>query len=729
MKRKVKMSKSVASFELRVSVHWAIALLGILGAVTLFVSDGVADPYLRDRVQLFGILLYMSVPVAWLLDRWNSWVGRWFVVFASVAMIGLAHIWLGISAALTLVAIPTGLAAALISLTGATVTAVGETALLLLLSYVIPREELGATLIPLIMVWAMLGLMCVVYRPTYQLAQWSWDYYCRAQALFEEARNRRAELEQALDDLTQANRQLALAGERMAVLREIAEEAQKAKTAFVASVSHEFRTPLNMIIGLVSLMMEAPGIYAVALSPKMREDLKVVHRNCQHLSDMINDVLDLTQLEAGRPVLYRESVDVREVIDSCMTAVDPLLENKKLSLQVVFPDGLPAVHCDRTRIRQVILNLMSNAARFTEEGGISVAVGRQDQSILVSVADTGPGIAPEDVERIFEPFYQGRDALYRDKGGSGLGLSISRQFVKLHGGQMWLESELGVGTSFFFTLPISPPVDPVVRPGHQIKADWVWRERAFRAGQMVSTDQLTKPRIVICDEVGGLCPELAHYSDEVEFVDTRDWVQAARELRECPAHAMLLNTRASDGLWSLVETVKQAVPDMPVLACSVPRSTERATEAGALGYLIKPVTRADLEQAIQAVGRPVRRILVVDDDPDVLRLFTRMLHVCDDVLEVVTVSSGEQALDELRGSVFDLVFLDVVMPDMDGWQVLELVHQDGRISDVPIFFVSAQDPADQPLMSPFLLSTLGKGLSLGKLLSCSLEMSALLLKP
>lgn len=723
------MRKSVESFELRVSVHWAIALLGILGAITLLASDDVADPYRRNQVQLFGILLYTSMPLAWFLNRWNSWVGRWFVVLGSVALIGLAYTWLGLSAALVLVAIPTGLAAALISLVGATVTTVGETILLLLLSYVIPREELGAVFMPLVMVWIMLGLMCAVYHPTYQLAEWSWDYFLRARTLFEEARNRRAELEQALDDLRHANRQLALAGERMAVLREIAEEAQKAKTAFVASVSHEFRTPLNMIIGLVSLMMEAPAIYTVALSPKMREDLEVVHRNCQHLSDMINDVLDLTQLETDRPMLYRESVDVREIIESCMTAVDPLLEIKQLGLRVAVPDDLPAVYCDRTRIRQVILNLMSNAARFTEEGGISVEIVQQDQCILVKVADTGPGIAPEDVERIFEPFYQGRGALYRDKGGSGLGLSISRQFVRLHGGQMWLESELGVGTSFFFTLPLSPPVDPVARPGHQIKADWVWRERAFRAGQTVSADQLTKTRIVICDEVGGLCPELEHYSDEVEFVDTRDLTQAMRELRECPAHAMLLNTQTPDGLWSSVETVRQAAPDMPVLACSVPRSTERAAEAGALGYLIKPVTRADLEQAIQAVGRPVRRILVVDDDPDVLRLFTRMLHVCDDALEVVTVSSGKQALDELRGSAFDLVFLDVVMPNMDGWQVLELVHQDEIIRDVPILFISAQDPADQPLMSPFLLSTIGRGMSLGKLLNCSLEMTALLLKP
>jgi CheY-like chemotaxis protein len=393
------------------------------------------------------------------------------------------------------------------------------------------------------------------------------------------------------------------------------------------------------------------------------------------------------------------------------------------------PDDLPEINCDRTRIKQVILNLLSNAIRFTEEGGITVEVIQQGQNILVSVMDTGPGLAPEDVESVFEPFWQGRGPLWRHKGGTGLGLSISERFVRVHGGRMWLESELGVGACFFFTLPISPPVELAARPGHQIREGWVWRERMFRAGRVVSTDQLVKPRVIVCDETGELCNGLRRHSDQVEFVSTRDVTQTGRSLQECPAHAVLLNTKGGTGVWSLMETVRRESPDTPILACSMPCSTERVIEAGALGYLTKPVACADLRKAIKKVDRPVKWILVVDDDPEVLRLLTRMLHVCDSACEVVTVSSGREALDELRGRPFDLVLLDILMPDMDGWQVLKRICQDERSSRVPTFFLSAQDPADQPPKSPFLLATIGEGLSLGKLLDCSLGISSLLMKP
>jgi len=555
------------------------------------------------------------------------------------------------------------------------------------------------------------------------------EYFDRTQRFLEEARDRKAELDQALESLAHANRQLALTSERTAALRRIAEKAQKAKTTFVANVSHEFRTPLNMIIGLVDIMVEAPELYAVALSPRMREDLEVVHRNCEHLSNMITDVLDLTRVEAGRLALHRERVNLQKIIDLAVAVVRPLLEKKQLAVQITVPNDLPEVYCDRTRIRQVILNLVSNAARFTEEGEITIQVVRQDQHVLVSVTDTGPGISQDDAERIFEPFCQGTSELWRDKGGSGLGLSISRQFVRLHGGRMWLESQLGGGTSFFFTLPISLSIEHIAGSGHQIREDWVWRERAFRTGQVVSAEQLVKPRVIICDETGALYPEFARYSDEVEFVDARELMQATQELRQCPAHALILNTATPDDLWPLVETAGQEAPGTPIVGCSVPRMVGCAIDAGALGHLIKPVTCADLEEAIQAVGKPVRRVLVVDDDPDVLRLFRRMLQVCDSTLEVATACSGEQAIVELRRTLPDLMLLDIVMLDMDGWQVLEAMNRDERIGDVPTFFVSAQDPADQPLVSRFLLATMNGGLPLGKLLTCSLEMSALLLKP
>jgi signal transduction histidine kinase/CheY-like chemotaxis protein len=727
------MNKSSADFEseLRVSPKPVLATLPILGALLLLGAQLLSCPWTvaSQTISLFLVLCLLSL-IGWLTVEWKPLMGRWFVVLSLVVVVYAAHVWLDVAESLAFVVIPIALAVPLISLRAAAITAVGESLFLtVVLNYLAVELDPLSVAVALIAIWGMLGVMYAAYRPMHKLIGWLEGYFEHTQHLLSEARDRQMELRQALESLANANRQLALANERMAQLRVIAEEAQRAKTSFVASVSHEFRTPLNLIIGLVDLMLEAPEIYAVALSPKMRADLEVVHRNCEHLANMIDDVLNLTRLETGRMALHRERVDLREAINRSAAAVHPLLVSKQLALRIVVPDDLPEVYCDRTRIQQVILNLLSNAARFTDEGGIEIETAQQDQHVLVSVTDTGQGISQEDAARIFEPFWQGAGQLWRDKGGSGLGLSISRQFVKLHGGQMWLESELGVGTTFSFTLPISPPLEHAAHPAYKIREDWVWREHAFRTGRAGHGGQLVKPRVVVCDKTGTLYPLFVHYSDQVEFIDTQGLAQAIQEIRECPVQAVVLNTAVSDTLWSLVETTRRDVPGTPIIGCSIPPRVERAIDVGALGYLIKPVTRADLERAIRAVATPVRRVLIVDDDLNVLQLYSRMLHVFDSTLEIVTASSGKEALEELRRTCPDLMLLDIVMPDMDGWQVMESMAADERTRNVPTFFVSAQDPTDELPMSELLLITMHGGLSLSALLRCSLEISALLLEP
>jgi CheY-like chemotaxis protein len=182
-------------------------------------------------------------------------------------------------------------------------------------------------------------------------------------------------------------------------------------------------------------------------------------------------------------------------------------------------------------------------------------------------------------------------------------------------------------------------------------------------------------------------------------------------------------------MWPLVEQARQAIPDTPVIGCSVSPPLERALQAGAMDYLIKPVTRADLDKALKALGRPVKRLLVVDDAPDILQLLTRTVHACNPKLEVITASSGAQALHELRSRSPDLMLLDIVMPDMDGWQVLEHTSRDEMIRSIPVILVSAQDPTERPPMSNVLLATMDRGLPISKLLDCTLKISALLLKP
>ncbi|MBN1812812.1 MAG: response regulator [Anaerolineae bacterium] len=719
-------STSGVDLDLRVSPKTILIALVVLGALLYFgVTLLSASWEIEGGVMTFFLSLCAIGIAGWLLVNWKPLVGRWFTILALSAAVHLAGLWLGIPGSLAWAALPIAFAVPLVGLSAASVAAVGESAIVLYLAERTGGDSSSAV-IAMVVIWGVFVALCAMQYRIRQHHVWLTEYFEHAQQFLEEARDHRADLEQALDDLAHANRQLTLMNERVTVLRLIAEEAQKAKTRFVARVSHEFRTPLNMIIGLVDLMTETPEIYDVTPSPRMREALQVVHRNCQHLSDMVSDVLDLTRIETDRMVLHRERIDIGGVIDSTVETVRALMESKHLALELTVAEEIPEVYCDRTRIEQVILNLMSNAARYTDEGKITVAVVRQDQRIQVSVTDTGPGIPPQDLERIFEPFCQGTSDFWRDKGGSGLGLSISKQFVEMHGGRMWVESELGVGTTFAFELPISPPIALTGKPGHQIREDWIWYRRQSRPDL---PDSHYSPRLVICDETGDLYTMLSRYSEEIEFVEAHGEAEAIKALQQAPAHAILLNAIAPENLLPQVEMLRRESAGTPIIGCSVPRSAERARSLGVSGYLIKPIARADLKQALHATGHPVKHVLAVDDDPEAVQLVSQMLLVCDGDLEVTTACSGEEVLDRLRSNPPDLMLLDIVMPGMDGWQVLEYVTSHEEIPSVPTFFVSGQDPRDQPPRSDFLLAAVDGGLSLNNLLRCSLEISNLLLQP
>jgi CheY-like chemotaxis protein len=441
---------------------------------------------------------------------------------------------------------------------------------------------------------------------------------------------------------------------------------------------------------------------------------------------MVDDVLDLSQVDAGRMVLHREWVDLDTVVDGALALVRPLADRKRISLRTVVPDDLPKLYCDRVRITQVIVNLLSNAARFTEKGEIGLSVSAQDSHIVVSVRDTGPGIPAQDADSIFEPFCQGTSARWKDTGGSGLGLTISKQFVELHGGHMWLESEVGVGSTFSFRLPVSLPPTPGVAPGRWLVADWEWMERTSRA---LAPSTPLEPRVIICDETGEVYRSFARHSDGVEYVDSRDLDGAVRELQQCPARTVVINSSSVDGLWPMLARARERLPETPIIGCSVPATTHRALAAGAAGYLVKPITRASLLEAIAALPVEARRVLVVDDNADARELLSTLLRASDDDIEVITASDGQRALDALYSQSPDVVLLDVLMPGMDGWQVLHTKSQDESIRRIPVILVSAQDPRDLPTLSPLIVAATAEGITLSKLLRCSEHLSTLLMQP
>jgi signal transduction histidine kinase len=709
--------------ELHIAVEWLLAALSAAAMALFLLSELKVVPAATHITQRFVLLLLGVAASSLAIARWRPTVGRWYTLASMVLLVHAGAVWYQSASLLALAPIPVLVGVMLIGSLAGVLAAACEVASIALLGPLSTAGDPMPLVGPILGVVATLGLALAFSAALGRISAWLNEYMEFAQVSVADVRSRRAELERTLLRLEEANRQLVLSGQRMALLRQAAEEAQRSKSVFVASVSHEFRTPLNTIMGLVELMMDRSEIYSIALPPRMRDDLRIVHRNCMHLSAMIGDVLDLTQIEKGRLKLHRERVDLAALAESSVEAVRPLLERKHLAIRTRILGEVPRVFCDRTRVRQVIVNLLSNAVRHTDDGEVSIEVAPESEAVRVSVLDTGSGIAPEDVERVFEPFYQGGTGIWRDTGGSGLGLSISQEFVRRHGGRIWLESEVGRGTAVHFTLPVSGPVRPSAAPGHQIREDWPWREDAFMTQQGSGGTDLHRPRVIVHDAIGTLAPQLSRYDEEAEFVIVPDAAVLDTQLQRSSASAVLLNSAEVAELWPLIDSLSRETPDTPILACAMAPPTSRAEGAGVEEYLVKPVSRADLAAILESSPDAIRRVLVVDDDPTTLDLLSRMIKSLDDSIAVRTASSGGHAIAALEEEDADLVFLDLVMAGMDGWEVLDAVQSASRLDHLRVVILSAQDPVDSPPATMFLLGAMGRGLSLDALVSCSLQMA------
>jgi signal transduction histidine kinase len=262
------------------------------------------------------------------------------------------------------------------------------------------------------------------------------------------ARQRIAALE---EELTQTKRELAEARRQL-------READKLKSEFIATVSHELRTPLNSIIGFAKLLLKQK---IGPLNSIQQTDISVIYDSAQHLLSLVNDILDLSKIEAGKIRLDPAWVSVEEIIVGVMASTIILIEGKPIELRDEIEPHLPEVFVDRGRIRQVVINILSNAAKFTDAGSITMRVGKisknEQEFICFSVKDTGIGIAPEDMDKVFEAFRQIDSSVARRAEGTGLGMPISYRLISLHGGELWVESQVGRGSTFSFTIPLQPP--------------------------------------------------------------------------------------------------------------------------------------------------------------------------------------------------------------------------------------------------------------------------------
>lgn len=530
------------------------------------------------------------------------------------------------------------------------------------------------------------------------------------QVINEELEEKNESLKRQKQVMEEANVNLQTAQEEVEQKAADLALASKYKSEFLANMSHELRTPLNSLLLLAHMLKENRG---GNLTAEQLESAGIIYNSGQDLLSLINEILDLARIEAGRLELQVEPVNVAEVARSLQETFGHLCADKGLDLIIdVDPTVSATFQTDRKRLEQILKNLLSNAIKFTEVGQIRVGIRPYpDQHIAIAITDSGIGIAPEDHARIFEAFQQAEGGSARKYGGTGLGLSISRELASLLGGFIQLESTPGRGSTFTLILPLvklaytaKPDASPLLQPAVLLE-----QPTAIPAKRPLSPSpsSLTDDRDDLTDD------------DHVILV-VEDDVNFARVLAsQCRAKGfkVLLAPTGEDGLalatehkpaaiildirlpgingLEVLETLKRnpALRHIPVHIISVEESMISALQMGAVGYLVKPVTQSLLEQALQRlqdfIDRPVKQLLLVEDDEGLSKSVKKLFSDSD--VHITAVDMGADAIQTIHDKNYDCVILDLHLPDMDGFEILETLAADKTITLPPIIVYTGRE--------------------------------------
>ena len=457
------------------------------------------------------------------------------------------------------------------------------------------------------------------------------------------------------------------------------ERASKFKDQFLSTMSHELRTPLNAVLGFSELLTEER--YG-SLNDKQQRYVKHIHTGGKHLLSLINDILDLSKIEAGRLQLTIENVPVPISFAEVVDTMRPLADKKSQKLSQQASLGL-SVRADTTRFKQILMNLIGNAIKFTPEGGdINLSAHRLNDVVRVEVRDSGPGIPAEEQRQIFEAFYRLGETDKKTE-GTGLGLAITQRLVELHGGKLGLESELGAGSCFYFTLPGAEATEarevPKIfgeRPAGEFARLLVIEDD--HAAALLLQSYLTSAGydVVLCEQ-----PERA--------------LEMAAELRPS-AVTMDLIMKPVNG-WKLLSAFKsdQRTASIPVILVTIVDQRAAGASLGADEYIVKPVKKATLLTAVERclnqlkpIGR-TRPILVVEDDAPTREFVAELLSKSG--YSVVTAVDGAEARSQIAASLPELVILDLILPDVSGFQLLAEWRTNARTAELPVFVLTSKD--------------------------------------
>jgi PAS domain S-box-containing protein len=473
--------------------------------------------------------------------------------------------------------------------------------------------------------------------------------------------------------------------------RRTAEAASGAKSQFLASMSHELRTPLNAIIGYSEMLQEeAEELDQGNLVP----DLQKIWGAGKHLLALINDVLDLSKIEAGKMELFLETFDVRSTVDDVATTVRPLIEKNSNKLVVDCPDDIGTMHSDATRARQIFLNLLSNASKFTEGGTIRLEARRETDStgdwMVFTVRDTGVGMTTEQLGKLFESFSQAEKNTAHKYGGTGLGLAISRRFAELMGGDIAVDSEIDVGTVFTVRLPaaIAESAAPAAQPEVSAPARTTATDGA-NVGTLLVIDDDPNARELLRRTFGK-----EGYA-VLEAENGESGIELARQQRP-DAITLDVMMPGMDG-WEVLSRIKAdpEVSDIPVIMISIVDDVNMGVALGASDYVTKPIDRDRLSAILKKYTRDdeERRVLVVEDDPATRTMLRRVLEKED--WHVIEAENGRIALERIDEAEPSLILLDLMMPEMDGFEFLDELRRSSGRHGIPTVVITAKDLTEQ----------------------------------
>lgn len=691
--------------ELRASTLKRLAIvLTTIGYLWLICLGVVSAPPLA----WIGAVTLAAIPLAaWAISRRYLSIASWLLVLTCLASATMAISAYSRWELASLLVLPVIFSSVLLELRS---TLLVVTPCCVLTVFLLAEHLPLATQSPTIMI--TMGMIIIVAilavqsaRNLYTALDWVWSGYQRAYHNELTAREGQAQLRRALKALDESTYRLERTNYMLALARSQADEARRLKQQFSQTISHELRTPLNLIVSFTELMMESPEHYKAPLPSSYARDLAVVHRNARQLESLINDVLDLARIEAAQMALVPEEVAPAVLVRDATNAIRSLIEARGLSFEARIEPDLPNLWLDPGRIRQVLYNLLINATRFTECGGITVSAQRADREVIFSVADTGVGIAPENMSRIFEEFRQADGGTRRSHGGAGLGLAISKRFVELHGGRIWVESEVGKGSVFSFALPIENH-DLDLSPSSTVGVP----------GALGTGATLEEPVLLAITPSHAAASLLTRYVHGCRTVLAQDIERGRLAAKQQVPQVVLVDAAqqpvAPDDLASMAHA--WGLPSVPFLACHLPGEEPLRQRLAVDGFLIKPVSRPRLQDTMLQLGADIDRVLVVDDDHDFVRLMERFLVVPLRQYQVSTAYSGEEALQMAEQVHPDVVLLDLALPDMNGMEVAARLRGNGGQKAPKIIIVSAQEEIDNMEALPgVLLSVTAGGVSPG----------------